>query len=57
MPKKFKGECSKATVARARKEAIRVEEKQRVQKAEEDEYWRDDDKANQNKVNRKVCAV
>ena len=54
MPKKFKGECSKATVARARKEAVRQEEKDRVQKEIEDEYWRDDNKLNQNKVTRKV---
>lgn len=54
MPKKFKGENSKAVQARARKESARLEEKDRKQKELEDEYWRDDDKHAVNKQNRKV---
>ena len=54
MPKKFKGENSKAVVARARKEVVRLEEKERKQKEVDDEYWRDDDKHSVNKQNRKV---
>ena len=55
MPKKFKGENSKAAEARARKEAVKVEEAVRKQKAVEDEYWRDDDKHVMRKQQRKVC--
>jgi len=54
MPKKFKGENSKAVQARQRKESARLEEKDRKQKELEDEYWRDDDKHAVNKQNRKV---
>ncbi|KAK2178620.1 hypothetical protein NP493_537g00032 [Ridgeia piscesae] len=53
MPKKFKGENSKAVQARQRKESARLEEKDRKQKELEDEYWRDDDKHAVNKQNRK----
>lgn len=53
MPKKFKGENSKAVQARARKETARLEEKEKKQKELEDEYWRDDDKHSVNKQNRK----
>ena len=44
MPKKFKGENSKAVEAKAKKSAVRDAEKQRKDAAEEDERWRDDDK-------------
>ena len=54
MPKKFKGENSKAVQAKARKEVVRLEEKERKQKEVDDEYWRDDDKHSVNKQNRKV---
>ena len=57
MPKKFKGENSKAAEARARKESKRQEELEKKQKALEDEYWRDDDKHALRKQQRKVCAV
>jgi len=53
MPKKFQGMNSKAVEARARKaatEAARVEAKK---KAEEDEYWKDDDKRTNKKLQRK----
>lgn len=54
MPKKFRGENSKAAAARDR----RAEEKQAVQerkrKEEEDSYWRDDDKQVARKQERKV---
>jgi len=53
MPKKFKGENSKAVEAKARKSAAVAEEKQRKQKEEEDAYWADDDKANARKQQRK----
>ena len=54
MPKKFKGENSKAVEARARKAAAKHEEADRRQKAVEDEYWRDDDKHANRKMQRKV---
>lgn len=53
MPKKFKGENSKAAEARARKSAAREEENARKLKAAEDEYWRDDDKHVAKKQQRK----
>lgn len=53
MPKKFKGENSKAQEARARKEAVRLEEVAKKQAAIEDEYWKDDDKNNARKQQRK----
>ena len=56
MPKKFKGENSKAAEARARKSAARAEAEAAKQKAIEDEYWRDDDKHVAKKQARKVCA-
>ena len=55
MPKKFKGENSKAAEAKARKDAARLEEKERKEKALEDEYWKDDDKHVNRKMQRKVC--
>ena len=57
MPKKFKGENSKATEARARREAQKQEEADRKQKALEDEFWRDDDKHVARKQQRKVRAL
>lgn len=53
MPKKFKGENSKASVARERKAAQRESEEQERKKREEDEYWRDDDKHVTRKQGRK----
>lgn len=56
MPKKFTGENSKAAAARARKEAIKKGEAERKKQAEEDEYWRDDDKGVLRKQQRKVSV-
>lgn len=53
MPKKFKGENSKASEARARKAQQRDEEKQRKDKEIEDAYWKDDDKHVARKQQRK----
>ncbi len=54
MPKKFKGENSKAAEARARKAAQKDAENEKKQKALEDEYWKDDDKHAARKQQRKV---
>ncbi|XP_070542109.1 coiled-coil domain-containing protein 124-like [Ptychodera flava] len=54
MPKKFKGENTKATAARARKAEARAQEESRKQKELEDEYWRDDDKSAAKKQERKA---
>ena len=54
MPKKFKGENSKAAEARARKDAVREAEHQKKKQAEEDAYWADDDKHVARKQQRKV---
>lgn len=56
MPKKFVGENSKAAAARARKSAVKDEERTRQEKAKEDAYWADDDKHVQRKQQRKVCT-
>ncbi|XP_005103156.1 coiled-coil domain-containing protein 124 [Aplysia californica] len=53
MPKKFKGENSKAAEARARKDAVQKAEKERVEKEKEDALWADDDKHNARKLQRK----
>ncbi|XP_025076589.1 coiled-coil domain-containing protein 124-like [Pomacea canaliculata] len=53
MPKKFKGENSKAAEARARKEAVKQAETERKQKEEEDALWADEDKHVQRKQQRK----
>jgi hypothetical protein len=53
MPKKFKGENSKAVEARARKAAKKNEEEERKQAQLEEEFWRDDDKHVQRKAQRK----
>ena len=54
MPKKFKGENSKAVEARERKAATKKEEVSKKQKAAEDAYWADDDKQLAKKSQRKV---
>lgn len=54
MPKKFVGENSKATVAKARKSAAKEEERTKQEKAKEDAYWADDDKHVQRKQQKKV---
>ncbi len=54
MPKKFKGENSKAVEARARKAAAKAAVDEAKQRAAEDEYWRDDDKHVAKKQARKV---
>uniref|UniRef100_A0A914VBJ0 Coiled-coil domain-containing protein 124 n=1 Tax=Plectus sambesii TaxID=2011161 RepID=A0A914VBJ0_9BILA len=53
MPKKFAGENSKATVAKARKAAVEAEKSEQKKKAEEDAYWEDDDKSAAKKQQRK----
>nr|KAI8769593.1 coiled-coil domain-containing protein 124-like [Biomphalaria glabrata] len=53
MPKKFKGENSKAAEAKARKDAAKQAETERAQKQEEDEFWKDDDKHAAKKQQRK----
>ncbi len=54
MPKKFKGENTKAQEARARRSAAKEAADAAKQKAIEDEYWRDDDKHVAKKQQRKV---
>lgn len=54
MPKKFKGENSKAAEARARKEAKKQEEHDRKVQEADDAYWKDDDKHVKRKQDRKV---
>lgn len=54
MPKKFKGENSKAAEARARKEAAKQADLEKKQKEAEDALWADDDKHVQRKLQRKV---
>lgn len=44
MPKKFKGVNTKAEETRARREAVKVAERERKLKEEEDKYWEDNDK-------------
>ena len=54
MPKKFKGENSKAQEARARKDAVKVLEEEKKKQEEEDALWADDDKHVAKKQQRKV---
>ena len=54
MPKKFKGENSKAAAARERKQAAKQEAEDRKRQAEDDAYWKDDDKHVQRKQDRRV---
>jgi len=53
MPKKFKGENSKAVEAKARKAAAHTAEKERLDREKEDALWADDDKHNARKQQRK----
>nr|KAG5697357.1 hypothetical protein BaRGS_004083 [Batillaria attramentaria] len=53
MPKKLKGENSKAVEARVRKEAARTAEAEKKKQAEEEAFWADDDKHVQRKQQRK----
>ena len=57
MPKKFKGENTKAADARARKAAVREAEEEKRRKDEEDAAWRDDDKHVARKQDRKVGGI
>ena len=54
MPKKFKGENSKAAVAKERKAAAKEAADREKKQREEDEYWRDDCKQVMKKQERKV---
>ena len=54
MPKKFKGENSKAVEAKARKTAAQTAEEEAKQRRLEDEFWQDDDKHLLKKQQRKV---
>src|SRR5689334_13959471 len=54
MPKKFVGENNKAAAARARKEAVKADKIEKVEKAKEDAYWADDDKNVLKKQQRKA---
>ena len=56
MPKKFKGENTKAQDARARKAAAKEAAEEKRRKEEEDAAWRDDDKHASRKQDRKVCS-
>ena len=56
MPKKFRGENSKAVEARARKAAQKDAETERKQRELEDEYWKEDDKHVLKKLQRKVST-
>ena len=56
MPKKFKGENSKAAAARDRKQTAKQEAEDRKQRALEDAYWKDDDKHSQRKQDRRVSG-
>jgi hypothetical protein len=53
MPKKFVGMNSKASEAKARRDAIKQEADAQKKKAIEDEYWKDDDKNSAKKHKRK----
>ncbi|KAK4306984.1 hypothetical protein Pmani_021237 [Petrolisthes manimaculis] len=53
MPKKFQGENSKASIARARKAEAAAQEKLKKDQALEDAYWQDDNKQVNKKMARK----
>ncbi|KAL8610797.1 hypothetical protein ACOMHN_016780 [Nucella lapillus] len=53
MPKKFKGDNSKAVEARVRKDAALAAEQEKKKQAEEDALWEDDDKHVARKQQRK----
>lgn len=57
MPKKFVGENSKASEARARKEAVRKDQQLKKQQEIDDAYWKDDDKHVTKKLQRKVSSI
>lgn len=57
MPKKFKGENSKAAVARERRSAVKQAAEEKKRKEEEDAYWEDGDKHAARKQDRKVCVL
>ncbi len=54
MPKKFKGENTKASVAKEKKAAARNEADEKKRREEEDAYWKDDDKQVARKQERMV---
>ena len=55
MPKKFKGENTKATEARARKAAVQNEAAEKRRQEAEDALWVDENKHLERKTQRKVC--
>ena len=57
MPKKFKGENSKAAEARARKQSAKQEADAKKQKEVEDAFWADTDKHVNAKMQRKVPVL
>jgi len=57
MPKKFKGVNTKAEETRARREAVKVAEREKKQKEEEDKLWEDNDKHVLRKQQRKVRSL
>ena len=57
MPKKFKGENTKAQDARARKAAAREVAEEKRRREEEDAAWIDDGKHASRKQERKVCII
>ena len=57
MPKKFKGENSKAAEAKARKNAREQEVAEKKERERLDELWRDDDKHVARKLQRKVFII
>jgi len=56
MPKKFVGMNSKASEAKARRDAIKQEADALKKKAIEDEFWKDDDKNTAKKQKRKASC-
>ena len=54
MPKKFQGENTKAVVAKARRSEKVAIEKAKKEQIAEDNYWKDDDKHVNKKLQRKV---
>ena len=56
MPKKFKGENTKATAARERKAATKQASEDKKRREEEDVYWQDDDKHAARKQEKKVSV-
>ena len=56
MPKKFRGENSKAVEARVRKAAAKEAETERQQRQVEEEYWKEDDKNVLKRLQRKASV-